>query len=818
MKKNLLAIFIVQNLLSLVALASSSDFDIDKSIQGESTTVTRHNLCVKEKAKAYRPILGTIPLVAGALTATDLVCDNDDCGIGIKEGDLLTPFEAKKMFQKRFAQTRCQWTLADLDPKEDEVVWTNKIGSKLSKELDSLEPTDMDKVDFISTAWGRLGNFRVTVNKKNENGTPVQYSLMLSKNVHNYLLRKSLLRKIGYKVPPVKWVKRLRVQFDNQEDVKEFISKLSINNAGSFDRWVLSQSKDFEVTLQDVILMDDQEYDLNLSKGFVSADKAEGKRIYDSLLIPFNLVDVPESINMFDWTFGRVYSSNLVVNYDLAKEFQTSYHDALWITRRIMKLTIKDWWEIVDSSHLPPNVKLLLMEKLKSRRNHLARLLDMNVTEFKVDSKISNGQDLVDGEITREFYDGFSRRFKMPDPESPLVGSKLYSFFKSKAVSYGLSLFTEILNSQKFMGTDIEAKIQDEINEIMSETAAESGVTAAVSKAPVKSYFFPTIHGGLVINREVVAGGYSGTDARLQIADSVGVVMSAGIFGGVTGVYSETGEEVLTADGLVRQKLPVNINLNTSVNTSRMFTHVRPIQSIEQGLNYPFKNVFVPKILKDHGNTFNKLLTDEYQELYQEDPDKGVEKMLNLLNEQISVGESIIITDSLSGEIKGTVGANLYEVIDLKLSAKPKSIILARLHILRKSEDEYHIYRSLGNIHSVELTAGLEKYIPVTKVIFKLSKGKATTKYYRVKIGKLDLEGNENVLRNERIKALGSVFATGSLDSIDTTLKPYKLLHNYDEDSTKFGIFVWRWHWNNQEDEIYVVTPAGKEITVFRRQ
>ncbi|MBD64347.1 MAG: hypothetical protein CME62_04020 [Halobacteriovoraceae bacterium] len=817
--KNLLILLIFIVAASAIAEPTDIGFNrtIDEDIQGDPTTVTRYNACVEEKFKAFNPIMGTIPLAPGSLPASDLICDSDECGPEIRRGDKLTPAQAKKYFDKRFNETRCQWSLADLDPAEDPEIWENKISGDLDDDSDAFDIEDMDKTYFVSQAWGRLGSYRVTVAKYNFFGQKIPYTLLLSKTIHNYMLRKSLLEKLGYKIPPVKWLKRVKVKFDSKNQMNTFISELSQNNAGSFDRWVLSKTNNNEVVLQDVLIMEDQEFSLNLSKGFVSQDIAQGKRIYDSLLVPFSLVEVPESINMFDWTYAREYSSNLVVNYPLSRDFDTSYHDALWMARRIMKLSEKDWWEIVESTQLPSSVKLLLFHKLKSRRNHLGQLFGIDNIELAVDTKISNQKDLVEGEIVQEFYDGYARRFKMPDPESPIDSDKMRSFFKSKALSFGLDAIEKYINSRGFMGTDIGENIDREIQEILAKNVSDTLTTGQTTKTPIKTYIFPTVQGSLVFNRDIIAGPYLGTDNRLQLVDSVGGVMSAGVFGGITGIYAKTGEKVTVADEIIRQKVPVSLTAHAKMNVSRIYSHVKPIMSIEQGLKYDFKNIIVPRILNNNANVINDLVSDDFLNAFDANQEEGVSRMLSLLNENMEVGESLIITDSIGAEVAANAGVNLYELVDVKVSARPSRLVLSRLHILRKSEDEFHIYKSLGNVKSIELSASVEKYIPITKITFKLTKGRARTKYYRFKIGERNIHGEENYNRLEKLKALASVMSNGTLAAMNTVVPPFILQHNFTEDSTKFGIFVWRWNWLDQNDEITIVNPQGQQINLFRR-
>ena len=163
----------------------------------------------------------------------------------------------------------------------------------------------------------------------------------------------------------------------------------------------------------------------------------------------------------------------------------------------------KDWWEIVESTQLPSSVKLLLFHKLKSRRNHLGQLFGIDNIELAVDTKISNQKDLVEGEIVQEFYDGYARRFKMPDPESPIDSDKMRSFFKSKALSFGLDAIEKYINSRGFMGTDIGENIDREIQEILAKNVSDTLTTGQTTKTPIKTYIFPTVQGSLVFNRDI---------------------------------------------------------------------------------------------------------------------------------------------------------------------------------------------------------------------------------------------------------------------------------------------------------------------------
>jgi hypothetical protein len=775
--------------------------------------------CDQLTLRAYNPIPGTVPLSFGHLPATDLKCDSNDCGPGIRKGDVLSPREAKEYYSRRFEETRCQWTLADLDPAEDQNIWTDKIGGDIQGQDDSLHVEDLDTVRFISEGWARLGSYRITVNKENDNGVPTQYTVILSKTVHNFLLRKALLRKLGYRIPPVKYVPRIKINFDNKDQKEDFIKNISVNNAGSFDRWVLSQQKK-SVVIQDAVIMEDQEFRLNLSKGYLSADIFEGKRIYDSLLIPYALVEIPESINMLDWTVGRVYSDNVALKFPHAKEYNCSRDDAIWMVRRIMQLSEKDWQEIVDEAKLPPSVAVLLLEKLKSRRNHLGHLFGVENKNLPVDSKISNHDDLEDGKLTKEFYDGYARRFKIPDPESPLSYSEMVSMFKSKAITKGLELLIGAFNSSKLMGTDIGSKVGDlqtNFVEKLAENTATSLVGGGSNSTPVEGYIFPTVRGNIILNREIVAGHYLGTDNMIQLVDTVGASISVGAFGGLLGVFTETGS-ALPQGG--RMLMPVDLTANAKVFYNRTYAHVKPITSVQKALKYPFRNMFVPYLKRKYGHVFDKINTNEYMEMTPEARQKEMDGMMDLLNDNLEVGESIIITDSLGGSLTAGAGVSLYNVAKIKGHVKPSSIVMSRLHIYRASQDEVHIYKDLGNVNAVELALGVDVYIPVVKLTFKGALGRGRTKFYKLNIGAKSKDGTyvtENIHREDNLRGLRRVLLSGSLATIDQHIKPWVVVHKFREKNTKFGIFVWRWNWLDTQDYITITNPKGSKKEMYRR-
>jgi hypothetical protein len=906
--------------------------------------------CEQKSLQAFNPIPGTIPLSFGRVPSTDLLCDREQCSKDVVKGEVLTSKDAVEYYERMSVQTKCNWDLSYLEPQEIEDIWSNEVESSAND--NDIDLNDLDEVEYVSDAAIGSGKFRMTVNKTNEFFTPIQYTLIISKSVHNYILRRNLLRKLGYKIPAIKYLKNLKINFDNKKMKTKFIEDLKLSGSGSLDRYIQSETSKY-VVLQDIVAMEDQEFKLNLARGYISNDIFEGKRVYKSLLIPYALTEVPPSINMFGWTVGRIVSENVLLNYPEAKDYAMTKDDALWMTKRVLKLTSQDWWEIVNNIDLPGSVKLLLFEKLKSRRNHLASLFGVDNINLEVDTLITNAKDLKDGKILVPFYPGYARQFKIEDPDSPLSFSEMKAFIKSKAMSTGIELLVNAFNTSKFMGTDISGKVSDFNEKILAEAVATSMTENTVTKTPVKTYLFPTVKGNVIVNREIVAGSYLGTDNMISLVDTVGLSTSVGVFGGITGVYSKTGKLITTASGVVRQQIPVDLNASSSLFFNRTYSHVRNIETVQKALKYPFKNLFVPYLKRKYGHLIDELMDERYADLTIEqkinvnkmfvknsnrivqeaiasynslneslkvesvlgqlnfasqklnslqvefenaispnevtsevlselssivlslnsvydtdikclktqsdklcaysqngklisqidslytssnqlealssrhgyklnknEEDVDLENISNLLDENIQIGESIIITDSLGASLGASAGVSLMNVFKVNLDLNSKKFVTGRLHFLRVSEDEVHVYRDLGNVNSIEATLGVRALIPIVKISLKATKGTGRTKFYKVKIGKMEdkFYNTVNVNRSSNLKALRSVLISGSTSALDAIKKPVVVTHKFTEKDPRIGVFVWRWNWLKQADTIEVTLPSGESKKMFKNQ
>jgi hypothetical protein len=746
---------------------------------------------------AYNPIPGTIPLEYGGYPATDL----------FYKGRVLLPHEAHELYLKENKNTRGAFTLSDLNP-EEQLLWNDKLSLPLDETFDEIPVDDkLDEVDFISYSLTRSDNYRFTVSKNFAN-----YLIYLGPKVHNFLLRKNLLRKLGYEVPSVKYIKNIKINFQSKSHKDDFILDFQATIGRDTDRWITSNpEEENSIYLQDLIIMEDQNYLVNLSVGFIPESMFEGKRIFQSLIVPFSLTDIPESINMLDWTAGRIISENVHLPYEYATDFNCSNDDAKWIVKRILNLRESDWIEIVDKTHMPEVVKMLLLEKMKARRNNLGVLFGIDNKALPVDSlKSDESGKLVEGKLTQEFFPGYGRRFKITDPDSPLSFSEMSSLFKSKLVSQGIDLLVSSFNSMKFMGTDTDEKlkvINDEVSVKLNDaiTKGESVSTA------IGTFIFPTVQGRLILGRDIVAGSYLGTDNLIQLVDSFGISLSAGVFGGVSGVVAKTGKALIQGG---RQYSPISLNASAQAYFTRTYSHVKPITSIKKAMKYPYQNLIIPYLKQKQASAFKELENKDYDAINlmeQKLRDEEFTKIYELITKNLEIGESLIITDSLGAGLSGEAGMNLYNVVNAKLKVAPNEMVMSRLHILRRNENTIQIYKDFGNVHSIEVSLSLEKFVPILKAQVGYTLGSAKTKFTNFNISK------NNIDFKERMSALRSLFRINSTDLLNKIKKPFTVRHKFQENKSQLGVFVLRYNHINSSDVIEVEAPNGETKKLLRR-
>ncbi|MDC0255188.1 RICIN domain-containing protein [Bacteriovoracales bacterium] len=894
---------------------------------------------------------GLIPLNYGKRPATDLY----------HKGKLLVPDEADRLVREGRG-----FDLSRLNPDETTVLWKDKRPENLETELDEMAVDSIDPVWYTSTVPSRSGNFRFTIEKEGDQGGVETFVVMMSKTIHNLLLRKNLLRKLGYNVPPVKYLKNLKLNFSNPFEKEIFFNELAEGTFGdparwvkryrdhlrgedrieneeerrvyrsfseveklqlivknsslclarSFNRsgeliqekcenphqvnWVLEKQESHEdevvirsavtgkcldlkkksrrrgiqiiempcdkgrsqifrkirghkgfwlksvysqqcleiedhskkrgaaliqnscrlngpqkwkseegisfdgpladaeeIELQDVVAMSSQDHYYNLSLGYLPPSVIQGRRLLNSLLIPYALVEVPESVNMLPWHMARVINKQLKVEFENAENFSTTFDDAKWITRRILSLSRNDWREIVKLSHFPKEVELLLVEKFISRRNQLKKSLQLSGTHLEFNPSISYGRYLDNGKLLKENWYGYASRFSFGDPESPLSKSEVGHFIASKVVSTSLEGITNYVSS-KFLNNQyfLERAFKKKQQELYEEAVIKFLQTGVPQNIPIGVFAYPTVGANIGTSRDVVIGSYLGTDNQVQMADSLIFSVDIGAFASVYG-------------------LPALINVNGAAKAAytRSYSHLRPIKSFKASFKYPFKNMIVPYFKRNQGKKLAEILSVNLKDLSAEERQKKITEAVKSLKENIPVGDSLLITDNIAIGASGGVGVGVGKIVDLGVNSGQTNLVVSRLHIHRKDENTIQIYKDLGNVHGITLSFGAKAIAPLLNLSYKWGKGKTRGKFYSLKI-KEDEGENPEILKN--LHALKGLFLKNSLEGIKALTTPYQVTHRFTESLKKAGFTFLKLAGLKAKTEIEVTHPEGAKKLFYK--
>jgi hypothetical protein len=713
---------------------------------------------------------------------------NDPAVDLVRHGQTLLPDEVHKLRE----DTKGRFDISTLNPVESSDLWKDVYLQKLP--LDSNPVIDMDEVKYHSPVLSPSGIFRFNITNSSDGKL---YTMMLSKTVHSILLAKSLLRKIGYQIPDIKYVPRIVLNFKDEADKKGFLSYLeNVAFVGSPKNWVVEELEGNKLLLQDMIIMDSSHTIYNLAFGVIG-DMIQGRRLLSSLAVPLSIVNLTESVNMLRWNAGVKNGNEISLFHDQLNEFQCTWDDARWITRRIEKLTRDDWKEIVASSNTPKAVQQILLEKIISRRNSVMKLFKVDAEEFKVDAKVSNGVELVNGKLTQQNWPGYASRFAYGDPDSPLADSEMHSFIKSRSISTLLDLVVSQINQIPYLGTDIQ-KINEENFKVNMNKAIEKSIQSKTPiEVPIKPWVFPTVRGQLILSRNLVTGTYLGTDNLVQLVDTVGVSVAAGAFVGTMG-------------------LPTGLNAFASGEAQfvRTYAHLRPVTSIEKSLKYEFKNILIPLVKRDYGQKLHEAAQVVIDPNASEETKiSKIEAALKPFKDSMDVGESILVTDAVATGAGAKLGAGYEKLLSASLSLIPGYNVVSRFHVHRKTADDFQIYKDLGHVGSLGVSFDFDSLIPVLTMSFKKSKGGARVKFYSLNLN----PKNPDVIKNASL--LRSSIVSSSVRELDEgeKTKPYIMKHAFKETSPRANLFFWQWQWLNSSTNITITNPKGDD-RYFRRQ
>lgn len=732
---------------------------------------------------------GSIPLQYERQAASDLFYNSK----------VLIPDQARELFESKKITD-----LSLINPIETSILWKNKFPKSLTSDYEKLEILpENDELNFISLTTEPVDRIGFIAEKINSTGQSKTYQVFLDLKSHNMLLRKNLLRKIGYNIPAMERLKTVRIKFKGSFSKSEFAKDINRKTFVEAERWVISDpnTEDEYITLQDVIVIegpDDKMY--NLAKGDMVAEIIQGRRLLNSLLIPYAMTDAPESINLMPWHVGQILNTQFVLPYADAEAFTTSYEDARWITRRILKLSVQDWKMIVMQSALPEDVAAVVIEKLIARRNFLREKLNLTegTEELPVNMNISLGKNLVNGKLEGS-WPQYARKFAGIDPDSPLSRQEVLGFFRSKLLSNIISNLLSEFNTRFLPRTDLDYKLFDRALTQSAKDFAYFLTTKEVRKTPVGFWSTKFFNTDLILNREIIAGNYLGTENIVQIADTVGFAVDGGWHFQGEGLPSSVG-----ASGKAK------------LFFVKTYTHLKPLMSIRAGLKEPFKNIMVPYLKSKtlHPLSFITDLEKQINILDPEELNNQIAAKMQEFTQFFGEGESLITTTSLAPEFSLSVAKSISENARIFISAQDKFLNVQRSHIFRKDKKTIQIYMDPATYNIFNLAFGLTARLPVLHIDWSRQDGGSTTYFFDINIDQ-DLERNPQFFDNIHIVAAAMKGVT--TEYLKTKAKPWEIKHSFTDKNFNFNLLLWKYRNSNTTDRITVTGKTGQQAHFIRR-
>lgn len=679
--------------------------------------------------------------------------------------------------------------LSTLDPSPNSDLW----GRGSIESAEKVPIRNGERASFRNLLPTTAGEFRFNVSM-NVGGESSLFTVHLAKHIHSLLLRRSLLVKLGYRVPPIKRLQNVEVVFSGGFQRELFIKDLEQGVLGSSESWV-KESKGTSVKLQDVVVYDAQSQIYNLALG-VPSNIIKGRRILRSLVIPFTLVNMGENANMFSWRAGRIFNKHVSLDFAGAGGYGADIHDARWVMRKISELTRKDFEQIVASAEYPESVAKLIVEKVISRRNHLIELLGMSSSEIEFDTEVSDIPQLARGKIVWQNWPGYASRFAYGDPESPFSGPELTAFFGTKLLGNVLTGITSIVNKD-ILSTDINSKVMEQKLDKVTDNFEHFLKTGEVKEQNIGLMAVPFINGSLIVSRDIVTGSYLGTDHPVQLADTVGFGVNAGVYARIDGLPA-----------------PVVVSGAVQAQYQRRFTHLKPISSSKVGIKYPFGNMIVPMFTNKLGRLLGDIRSSELNNLPAKERKETLSDVIGELKRQIAVGDSIVISDTIGVGANVSVGYKFYGALTGQVGVSGNYASIARIHIHRKDNHLFQIYDGRGDVVSISIFAALKAYeAPIIQVEYKRKKGKSVTNVYN-----LNLDSNEG--RNPEIlshaTALRSVLMRNSLSLVKKVSKPFVIKHRFDESLASGRFLFHKWAKFNGKTKIEVENQRGAKKLFYR--
>ena len=322
----------------------------------------------------------------------------------------------------------------------------------------------------------------------------------------------------------------------------------------------------------------------------------EAERTLRALSVAYDLVDVPESINEFDWYAAEVQNGDVTFSVETQANFAATLDDAQWVERKIAALTADDITAIVAAASYPDadragaraeNLRAPELAELgaesQERRTFRSTRRSRSAPRSRT-ARSDPGGD-INGKQVPGWY-GYADQFAFPDPPSPLHG--LPWFFASMAESNGLENLVDYANTRFRRSTRGRGERQP-------EPAHRAGA------------------------REVLLDGRGAERSARRLGRAGGERRAAALaqhrHGRVRGHEPDSAARRylrLPGDGGIdrrRERLAVG---RLGVGAGRgerldQVTHLMPLTSMKQAVTTPISKLLVPLVFADASNVFSQI-------------------------------------------------------------------------------------------------------------------------------------------------------------------------------------------------------------------
>jgi hypothetical protein len=269
-----------------------------------------------------------------------------------------------------------------LDPKPSDIWFPKYAGTPPTDSTPNvIFPLPGETVAFDSNEDSR-NFYRGKVKSRNGN-----LLLNVALTSQETLLLHALLKQLDYRVEPLKWYPKLKVQFRSLEQLIAFKNDIADRNGVSkpIEReeengkeWFVEEDKENHfLILKDVILESARITDIRYAWGEIDSDRIGQNRASRALIVLYSLLNLnsrTRSLNLFSWEATSKFNEGLLFEHPNAGRFfqRTDCDDVRWITRKIAALPL-DFWEKLANIPGFKNRELnqLLLYKLLSRRDTL---------------------------------------------------------------------------------------------------------------------------------------------------------------------------------------------------------------------------------------------------------------------------------------------------------------------------------------------------------------------------------------------------------------------------------------------------------------